>query len=103
MNKGKTITSICLIASLFILSGCKDKFQEGYQSGYIDGAYDTELKLKKEYEIKISELERKNQNSFSVTSTEVCGGSGVNLNGKHYSGGKTGCVRVYSNGRVERY
>ena len=100
----KNLISILICVFLiFSLSGCKDKYQEGYQSGYIDGVYDTEKKLKKEYEEKISELERKKQNSFSVSSTSVCGGGGVNLNGKHYSGGKTGCVRVYSDGRVEKY
>ena len=102
MIKIKLITLILLMTSLVTLSGCKDKFDEGYQSGYINGVYDTEQRLKKEHEEKISELERKNRNSYSVTSTEVCGG-GVNLNGKYYSGGKTGCVRVYSNGRVEKY
>ena len=90
------------IISLSFLSGCKDKFQEGYESGYADGTNATEQRLKKEYEEKISDLERKSRNSFSVTSTSVCGG-GVNLNGKYYSGGKTGCVRVYSDGRVEKY
>jgi hypothetical protein len=39
----------------------------------------------------------------AVSSTAACGGNGITLNGKHYSGGKTGCVKVYSDGRVERY
>jgi hypothetical protein len=96
------ISTFFFVAPLILLSGCKDKYQEGYQSGYIDGANATEQKLKLQYEDKLSELELRNNNYFSVTSTEVCGG-GVNLNGKYYSGGKTGCVRVYSNGKVEKY
>lgn len=94
---------IFMILVTIVLTGCKDKFQEGYESGYADGVNATEQRLKKEYEEKISDLERKSRNSFSVTSTSVCGGGGVNLNGKHYSGGKTGCVRAYSDGRVEKY
>lgn len=94
-----------LFISLFlpiILLGCKDKYQEGYQIGYSDGVRSMESKLE-ESEKKLQDEKRKSQYSFSSVSTEVCGGTGVNLNGKHYSGGKTGCVRVYSDGRVEKY
>ena len=94
-----------LFISLFfpiILSGCKDKYQEGYQIGYSDGVRSMESKLE-ESEKKLQDEKRKSQYSYSSVSTEVCGGTGVNLNGKHHSGGKTGCVRVYSDGRVEKY
>ncbi len=93
---------IVMLSFIFLLSGCKDKYQEGYQSGYVDGVIQTENRLKKEYEEKLQDQKITNR-SFSVYSTEVCGGGGVNVNQKHYEGGKTGCVRVYSDGRVERY
>lgn len=85
---------VVFILSL-ILYGCKDRYKEGYDIGYSDGVAITENRLKNEYEEK--------NNRLSVTSTEVCGGGGVNVNNKHYAGGKTGCVRVYSDGRVVRY
>ena len=89
---------------LLLLTGCEDKYQEGYQQGYSEGASFAENKLNKECDEKLSKQERDSTtSSYSATSTEVCGGGGVNLNGKHYSGGKTGCVRAYSDGRVERY
>jgi hypothetical protein len=94
-----------LIMSLLvptILIGCKDKYREGYQIGYSDGVRSMESKLE-ESEKKLQEEKSKSQYSFGSVSTQVCGGTGVNLNGKHYSGGKTGCVRVYSDGRVEKY
>lgn len=93
---------ITILSLTFLLFGCKDKYQEGYQSGYVDGVIQTENRLKKEYEEKLQDQKVRNR-SFSVYSTEVCGGGGVNVNQKHYEGGKTGCVRVYSDGRVERY
>ena len=98
MKKIKLSTFLVLI----LLAGCKDKYQEGYQIGYSDGVKSMEFKLD-ESEKKLQDEKRKSQQSFSSVSTEVCGGSGVNLNGKHYSGGKTGCVRVYSDGRVVKY
>lgn len=87
---------------ILILGGCKDRYQEGYVAGYSDGVLQTENRLKNEYEEKFRNLDDKSSR-LSVTSTEVCGGSGVNVNNKHYPGGKTGCVRVYSDGRVVRY
>ena len=95
---------IILAGLLFVLAGCEDKYQQGYQQGYSEGASFAENKMNKECDEKLSKQERDaTSSSYSVTSTEVCGGGGVNLNGKHYSGGKTGCVRAYSDGRVERY
>ena len=89
---------------LFLLTGCEDKYQEGYQQGYSEGASFAENKMNKECDEKLSKQEHDaTSSSYSVTSTEVCGGGGVNLNGKHYSGGKTGCVRAFSDGRVEKY
>lgn len=96
------MTKLFILISLLVLVGCKDKYQEGYQVGYSDGVRSMESKLK-ESEDKLNSLQRESINSYSSVTTEVCGGNGVNSNGKYYSGGKTGCVRVYSDGRVERY
>jgi hypothetical protein len=84
------------------LIACKDKYNEGYQTGFNEGVIATEQRLKNEYEEKIKKIENSNR-ELSVTSTSVCGGGGVNVGGKHYEGGKTGCVKVYSDGRIVRY
>lgn len=95
---------ILLVGLLLVISGCNDRYQEGYQEGYSEGASFTENRLHKDCEEKLSKQKRDSEtSSYGGGSTEVCGGGGVNLNGKHYSGGKTGCVRVYSDNRVERY
>ncbi len=93
-----------LVISIVVLAlyGCKDRYQDGYDAGYAAGVSFTETRLRSEYEEKLRNFEEK-ANRLSVTSTEVCGGGGVNVNNKHYPGGKTGCVRVYSDGRVVRY
>ena len=92
-----------LISSLLflLLIGCKDKYQEGYQVGYMDGVASMYNKVT-EAEKKLEDQKRQSNYSYGYGSTEVCGG-GVNLNGKYYSGGKTGCVRVFNDGRVEKY
>jgi len=91
------------VAFLFLfLVGCKDKFDEGYRAGYSNGVLVTEEKLQKEYDEKIKKLENSNR-EFSISSTSVCGGGGVTVGSKHYEGGKTGCVKVYSDGKVVRY
>lgn len=96
-----------LIPAAVILTGCADKYEEGFKAGYAQGSKDAELSVRAEFERKVRDLEREvssNAHRYSAaSSTEVCGGAGVNLNGKHYSGGKTGCVRVMSDGRVERF
>jgi hypothetical protein len=100
---------LCLMKKYFVavvlvtlLSGCSDRYQEGYDAGYSDGAITTEKRLKREYEERLAEQKR-DSFSYSSTSVETCGGAGVTVNGKHYQGGKTGCVRVYSDGRVRQY
>jgi len=99
---------ILLLVFVLLFSGCEDKYQkgyaEGYQRGYSEGASDTENRLNKEFDEKLSkQVLDELTTSYSVRATEVCGGGGVNVNGKHYSAGKTGCVRVYSDGRIEKY
>ena len=92
------------------LFGCADRYQEaydkGYQAGYVDGLNDEDKKCQARIEDErdfCSNRLNSLMSTPSVTSTEVCGGGGVNVNGRHYPGGKTGCVRVFSNGKVERY
>jgi hypothetical protein len=89
--------------------GCKDRYQEGYDVGYAEGFSQAKIDAEKRCidsleEERSSCLDRSySSGSHSGYSTEVCGGGGVTANGKHYEGGKTGCVRVYSDGRVVRY
>lgn len=94
-----------LWVALFFMTGCKDRFDEGYAAGYADGSAAGE---KTGFEKAIAQREAESRtieryNSSTYVTTEVCGGSGVNVNGKHYPGGKTGCVRVLSDGTVQRY
>lgn len=102
----KILTALLLPIAIFS-TGCTDKYKEGYDEGYAAGVEITKRQLQDEFDRKVAQIERDSRYSSSsyssVTSTEVCGGSGVNLNGKHYSGGKTGCVRVHSDGKVEKY
>ena len=104
---------VYLILGLLVglsVSGCQDHsqeaYQKGYQAGYAEGSYDSEKVCQTKVDEEKSICNDRMSNSFSNSygaSTEVCGGGGVNVNGKHYPGGKKGCVRVFSDGRVERY
>lgn len=102
---------IYLIITLCVIStfGCKDRYQEGYDAGYAEGFSQAKVGVEERCVERLEEEKRSCRNrSYSSSyssgySTEVCGGGGVNANGKHYEGGKTGCVRVYSDGRVVRY
>ena len=101
-----SISKILFLSILIFLTGCEDKYQKGYETGYLEGVSVTEKKLKEIIELqeeKIRRQERQSTYSPGVSSTSVCGGGGVEVNGKHHSAGKTGCVRVYSDGRIEKY
>lgn len=90
---------------IFTITGCKDRYEEGYATGYEDGFAAGE-KMGFEKAMAQRDAESRAIESYASTPhvrTEVCGGSGVNVNGKHYDGGKTGCVRVFSDGTVKRY
>lgn len=90
---------------IFIITGCKDRFDEGYAAGYVDGSLAGE-KIGFEKATVQHDAESRVMENYVDTpyvTTEVCGGSGVNVNGKHYAGGRTGCVRVFSDGTVKRY
>ena len=58
-------------------------------------------KSEREYAAKLQTAQ--SYTSTTYTTTEVCGGGGVNVGGRHYSSGQTGCVRVLSDGTVQRY
>ncbi|MFZ2738406.1 MAG: hypothetical protein WBI20_06570 [Burkholderiaceae bacterium] len=98
-----------LSTGVFSIVGCKDRYQEGYDLGYAEGFSQAKIGVEKRCEERLDEEKKScRDRSYSSAyssgySTEVCGGAGVTANGKHYDGGKTGCVRVYSDGRVVRY
>lgn len=116
MTQSKVSLAKAIVFSLCscLLVACEGRYQEGYERGYSDGAMASELKfgeeLKREREknrdlqSQIQELEGQIHTShYDSYSTEVCGGGGVNVSGKYHAPGKTGCVRVFSDGRIERY
>lgn len=87
-----------------LLLGCKDRYQEGYEVGYADATDEVTQEMKAKCENEVNEAREEARTfSYGPTVTEVCGGAGINMNGKHIPPGKTGCVRAYSDGRVERY
>jgi hypothetical protein len=94
-----------LLTLTLLLVGCEEKYEKGYQDGRIAGMQEARAQCNS----RVEEAEQACRRSYSNTPshdsvvTTVCGGGGVNFNGKHYSGGKTGCVRVYASGKVERY
>lgn len=95
---------VCLAATLV---ACKDRFDEGYAAGYAEASAAVRKTVEEQCETKVRSCERAASSytppSFSSVTTEVCGGGGVTFNGKHYKPGKTGCVRVFSDGRVQRW
>ncbi|MBW2647797.1 MAG: hypothetical protein JRE23_16825 [Deltaproteobacteria bacterium] len=95
-NRKKIIFVLGLAVAL--LASCEDRYPQGYDDGYADGYEAGRQVVAENHEDDISE----HVSSRSVT-TEVCGGGGVNVNGKHVPPGPTGCVRVYSDGTFERY
>ncbi len=101
------IYPVILLSALFITS-CKDRYKEGYDAGYEEGFSQASIVGEKGCNERLKEEKGACSNKSyssgysSEYSTAVCGG-GVNVNGKHYDGGKTGCVRVYNDGRVVRY
>lgn len=112
MNRKKTLTAgigALLVIGLLIvaLDLNNEKVRDrGYVEGYDYGVAVTEKRLNDLIELqaeKIRRLERQGTTYSGTYSTEVCGGNGVDVNGKHHGPGKTGCVRVYSDGRIEKY
>jgi hypothetical protein len=80
------------------LAGYRNGLSEGRQEGRDEAM--TEIK-------RITSSLRSNTGGYNLSSgsTETCSSNGttVNYNGKQYKGGKTGCVKVYYDGRVVRY
>lgn len=96
-------SGLCL--SLALVAGCNDRFDEGYAAGYNDGRVAGEKAALEKAERK-GAAQRRSAETYRSTgyvTTEVCGCSGVTVNGKHYAGGKTGCVKVFSDGTAHRY
>jgi hypothetical protein len=95
----------CALLLVVCLAGCADKYQEGYAAGYEAGEVAARTRDAAQCEERQREQERlrTQSDSSAYVTTEVCGGAGVNVNGRHVAGGKTGCVRVFSDGRVQRY
>ncbi len=58
-------------------------------------------KSEREYAAKLQTAQSYTPTTY--TTTEVCGGGGVNVDGRNYSSGKTDGVRVLSDGTVQRY
>lgn len=98
------LTKLLILATFAVLVGCNDRFDGGYRTGFADGLREGE---KAEAEkAAAAERERRRRESLATArsvTTEVCGGGGVNFNGKHIRPGKTGCVRVFNDGTVQRY
>lgn len=84
-----------------LLSGCNDRYEEGYAAGF--QAAETAARVRESNSLVEQERYREPASPASEVTTEVCGGFGVDFNGRHITGGKTGCVRVFSDGRVQRY
>jgi len=101
----------CVLA--LCLSGCEDKYKTGYDAGFAAGYAQANVEGERRLAALRDELEAakrqaalavySSQQSYSSVVTTVCGGDGLNLNGKHYAPGKTGCVRAFSDGSVQRY
>lgn len=95
------------------LAGCEDKYQTGYDAGFAAGYAQASAEGERKLAGLRDELESakrqaaisaySSQAAYSSVVTTVCGGNGLNLNGKHYAPGKTGCVRAMSDGTVQRY
>jgi len=96
------------LAAALALLGCgpsvDDRLSESYAKGYADGYEQGKLDG--------AAMERDNaarQSSYEESSiaphvvVEKCGGGTVTLNGKSIRSGKTGCVRVWSDGRSESF
>jgi hypothetical protein len=101
-------TYIAVLAVLMLavgLGGCKDRYDEGYANGFLEGSAEATTRAELMCTAKVENAKRDCSPAYSPQSytTEVCGGGGVNVRGKHYPSGKTGCVRVYGDGRVVSY
>jgi hypothetical protein len=105
----KLLTFLPMAVLVTVLSGCADRYKEGYEagveSGFRQGFDEATKQSRAECEERVDRQRDRCSisNSRTYSSTEVCGGGGVTVGGKHHPAGKTGCVRVFADGRVERY
>jgi len=93
-------------AAFALLLGCEDRYQSGYEDGYADTNTEARLAGTEDCQERQPDYGYRTYSSYqaptrSVT-TEVCGGGGVNVDGKHHAPGLTGCVQVFSDGTIER-
>lgn len=101
--------TLVVAMSVFVLA-CGDGYQEAYDAGYDAGLAAGKLnatKAVKDPEACGPEPEASADAQPSWTSgplfTAVCGGAGVDVGSTHIEPGESGCVRVFGDGRVERY
>lgn len=88
---------------------CSDAYDAGYAAGLAAGssrdseaAQEVQKAQERKPDLSSGEQEASGWNS-GPTATEVCGGGGVDIGTEHIEPGDSGCVRVFSDGRIERY
>jgi hypothetical protein len=111
MRKLACMTRAALVVPVLVLvSGCGDRCKQAYDAGYKAGLAAGTLNATKAAkgtdafapEMEASAAAQPNWTSGPVF-TEVCGGAGVDVGSSHIEPGESGCVRVFSDGRIERY
>jgi len=103
-RKGLTSCAAILLVHAVLMIGCDDRYQEGYEEGYAFAYQLAKQAARADCEQQLSVREDASASpGWRSRSTEVCGGGGVNVNGKHVSAGPTGCVRVFSDGTWQQY
>lgn len=104
-----TIGKVLLLTFLAGLSGCEDKYKTGHDAGYAEGYAAGYAKASEEAEQRAKKLRQEawraafSEPSSPVVAASICGGNGMNLNGKYIRPGKTGCVDALSDGTFRRY
>ena len=104
-------TLCCAISVLFVGCGndCGDAYDAGYAAGMVAGssrhdgiAQGAQSSQECPPDPATSAQPRTGWNA-GPTSTEVCGGGGVDVGTDHIEPGDSGCVRVFGDGRIKRY
>lgn len=99
-----------VVTAVVFVSACGNGYQEAYEEGYEAGLAAGKLDAKKA--VKVPEVcEPESEASAAAAPnwtsgpafTEVCGGGGVDVGSTHIQPGESGCVRVFNDGRIERY
>lgn len=111
MRKLGTIGRAALVVAVVeFVSACGNGYQEAYDAGYEAGLAAGTLDAKNAVKVPEAcepESEARAAAAPGWTSgpafTEVCGGGGVDVGSTHIEPGEAGCVRVFNDGRIERY